>query len=103
MHNLWIPVVAILAVAGLIFGGQAYSEAQRGAHIAASISERLGNQIQADIPHLKKRINKDYGVCGDYILSRAEHGRFYYNSATKHLALGTDAPLYHDNCEGVSD
>ncbi|MGP9807177.1 hypothetical protein ACT3TQ_01795 [Halomonas sp. AOP12-C2-37] len=43
MHNLWIPVVAILAVAGLTFGGQAYSEAQRDAHIAASISERFGS------------------------------------------------------------
>jgi hypothetical protein len=52
MHNLWIPVVAIFAVAGLIFGGQAYSEAQRDAHIAASISERLGSQTQVDISHL---------------------------------------------------
>lgn len=41
MHNLWIPVVAIFAVAGLIFGGQAYSEAQRDAHIAATIAGRL--------------------------------------------------------------
>ncbi|MCH4813816.1 hypothetical protein [Vreelandella neptunia] len=102
MHNLWIPVVAILAVAGLIFGSQAYSEAQRDAHIAAIISERLDSQAPADISHLK-RVNKGYGGCGDYALSRAESGRFYYNSATKRLALGTDAPLYHDNCEGVSD
>ncbi|CAM3662891.1 MAG: hypothetical protein ACTIJ4_04510 [Halomonas sp.] len=102
MHNRWIPVVAISIVAGLIFGGQAYSEAQRDAHIAASIPERLGSQTQADIPHLK-RANKGYGVCGDYALLRAESGHFYYNSATKHLALGTDAPLYHDNCEGVAE
>ncbi|WP_404344911.1 hypothetical protein [Vreelandella venusta] len=53
MHNLWIPVVAIFIVAGLISGGQAYSEAQRDAHIATSISERLGSQTQADISHLK--------------------------------------------------
>lgn len=45
MHNLWIPVVAILAVAGLIFGGQAYSEAQRDAHIAATIAEHLDTEI----------------------------------------------------------
>ncbi|WP_311063260.1 hypothetical protein [Halomonas sp. DWK9] len=102
MHNLWIPVVAIFAVAGLIFGGQAYSEAQRDAHIAASISERLGSQTQADISHLK-RVNKGYGVCGDYTLANVEHGYFYYNSATKRLALGTDAPLYHDNCDRVSN
>jgi len=54
MHNLWIPVVAIFIVADLIFGGQAYSEAQRDAHIAASISQRLGSQTQADISHLKR-------------------------------------------------
>ena len=71
--------------------------AQRDAHIAASISERLDSQAQAEISHFK-RVNKGYGVCGDYTLSRAEHGRFYYNSATEQLALGTDAPLYHDNC-----
>ena len=87
MHNLWIPVVAIFIVAGLIFGGQAYSEAQRDAHIAASISERLGSQTQADLSHLK-RVNK-VGVCGDYHLANVEHGHFYYNSATERLALGT--------------
>ncbi|CDG51172.1 conserved hypothetical protein [Halomonas sp. A3H3] len=48
------------------------------------------------------QVNKGYGVCGDYELSRTESGRFYYNHATKRLVLGTDAPLYHDNCEGVS-
>ena len=90
MHNLWIPVVAIFIVAGLLFGGQAYSEAQRDAHIAASISEHLGSQTQADISHLK-HVNKGYGVCGDYTLSRTEQGHFYYNS-------DTDAPMYHDNC-----
>lgn len=100
MHNLWIPVVAILVVAGLIFGGQAYSEAQRDAHIAAMISERLASHEPAEISHFT-RVNKGYGVCGDYKLSNAESGRFYYNSATKRLALGTDAPLYQDNCESA--
>lgn len=100
MHNLWIPVVAIVVVAGLIFGGQAYSEAQRDAHIAAMISERLDRQAPAEISHLT-RVNKGYGVCGDYKLPSAEPGRFYYNSNTKRLALGTDAPLYQDNCESA--
>ena len=100
MHNLWIPVVAIFAVAGLIFGSQAYSEAKRDAQIAAIISERLDSQAPAEISHLK-RVNKGYGVCGDYKLSGAESGRFYYNSATKRLALDT-APLYHDNCEDIN-
>ncbi|MGP9566386.1 hypothetical protein ACT3RP_02905 [Halomonas sp. AOP5-B2-8] len=76
--------------------------AQRDAHIAATISERLDSQTPAEISNLK-RVNKGYGVCGDYALSQAESGHFYYNSATKHLALGNDAPLYHDNCEGVAE
>ena len=101
MHNLWIPVVAIFVVAGLIFGSQAYSEAQRDAHIAATISERFERQAPAKISHLTQ-VNKGYGVCGDYELSGAESGRFYYNSTTKRLALGTDAPLYRDNCKRVS-
>lgn len=101
MHNLWIPVVAIFVVAGLIFGNQAYSEAQRDAHIAEMIAERFERQEPAEISHLRQ-VNKGYGVCGDYKLSNAESGRFYYNSATKRLALGTDTPLYRDNCESVS-
>lgn len=100
MHNLWIPVVAIFVVAGLIFGSQAYSEAQRDAHIAETISERLNSQAPAEISNLAT-VNKGYGVCGDYALSGAESGRFYYNSNTKRLAVGTDAPLYRDNCESV--
>lgn len=99
MHNLWIPVVAIVVVAGLIFGNQAYSEAQRDAHIATAISERVGSQTSAEISHLRQ-VNKGYGVCGDYALSGVEAGHFYYNSATKRLALGSDDALYRDNCAG---
>ncbi|MCK2044847.1 hypothetical protein BTW10_07910 [Chromohalobacter japonicus] len=102
MHNLWIPVVAILAVAGLIFGGQAYSDAQRDAHIAAAIAEGRQSQTPAEISHLV-RVNKGYGVCGDYTLANGGSGPFYYNSATKRLALSANADLYRDNCVGVSD
>ena len=102
MHNLWIPVVAILAVAGLIFGGQAYTGAQRDARIAATIAERLDSQAPAEISNLT-RVNKGYGVCGDYALASAESGRFYYNSALQSLTLGTDSPQYRDNCAGLSD
>ncbi|MCP1316162.1 MULTISPECIES: hypothetical protein [unclassified Halomonas] len=102
MHNLWIPVVAIFAVAGLIFGHQAYSEAQRDAHISEAISERLGSQATAEIAHLVS-VNKGYGVCGDYTLSGFEPGRFYYNSATERLAVGSDEALYRDNCARVSN
>lgn len=42
--------------------------------------ERLGNQTQADISHLKS-VNKGYGVCGDYNLANVEHGHFYHHSA----------------------
>ncbi|NWO09400.1 hypothetical protein HLV40_03135 [Chromohalobacter salexigens] len=101
MHNLWIPFVAILAVAGLIFGGQAYSEAQRDAHIATAIAEGHQSQTPAEISHLI-RVNKGYGVCGDYTLADGESGSFYYNSATKRLALDANADLYRDNCVGVS-
>ncbi|WP_442489419.1 hypothetical protein [Halomonas litopenaei] len=101
MHNLWIPVVATLAVAGLIFGSQVYSEMQRDDHIAATIAERFDRQVPAEISHLA-RVNKGYGVCGDYVLSSAESGHFYYNSVTKRLALDTGASLYRDNCVGIS-
>ncbi|WP_458526571.1 hypothetical protein [Onishia taeanensis] len=102
MHNLWIPVVAILAVAAMIFGGQAYSEAERDAHIAALIGDRLDSQTPADISHLA-RVNKGYGVCGDYALSGTDTGRFYYNTATERLALGHDAPRYRDNCHNLPE
>ncbi|WNL38294.1 hypothetical protein RN347_13260 [Halomonas sp. PAMB 3264] len=102
MHNLWIPVVAIVVVAGLIFGSQAYSEAQRDAHISEAISQRLDRQTPAEISNLMS-VNKGYGVCGDYALSGAETGRFYYNSATERLAVGSDEALYQDNCASVTN
>ncbi|MCI0510546.1 hypothetical protein C8E00_101262 [Chromohalobacter marismortui] len=102
MHNLWIPFVAILIVGGLIFGGQAYSEAQRDAHVAATIAERRQSQAPAEMSHVI-RVDKGYGICGDYTLANGGSGSFYYNSATKRLALGVNAPLYRDNCAGVAD
>ncbi|MFC0269492.1 hypothetical protein [Kushneria aurantia] len=97
MHNLWIPVAFIVVLAGVIVGNQVYSEAQRDAHIAAMIAERLDSPEPAEISHLRQ-VNKGYGVCGDYALEGAESGHFYYDSAFERLSVGSDAVPYRDNC-----
>ncbi|MBB3230836.1 hypothetical protein [Halomonas stenophila] len=97
MHNLWIPVVAILVAAGLIFGGQAVSEAKRDAQVAARIAERLDTPQRVDLSHLTE-VNKGYGLCGDYALPGGPTARFYYHTVTERLTLDDTAPLYRSNC-----
>ncbi len=97
MHNLWIPVAAILLVAGLIFGGQMVSDAKRDDRIAARIAERLETRDDVALDRLHT-VNKGYGLCGDAL--HADHPAlpFYYHTVTERLALGAEAPLYRDNC-----
>jgi hypothetical protein len=97
MHNLWIPVVAILLVAGLTFGGQAVSDAQRNDAIAARIAERLEVPDTLEIGRLLE-VNKGYGLCGDAIGGERPAVPFYYHSVTERLALGADASLYREHC-----
>ena len=97
MHNLWIPVVAILLAAGLIVGAELVSDARRDDHIAAAIAERLDTNERVDLSHLTE-VNKGYGLCGDYALPGGPTARFYYHTVTERLALGDAAPLYRDNC-----
>ncbi|MDN3555726.1 hypothetical protein [Halomonas maura] len=101
MHNLWIPVVAILAAAGLIVGAQVVSETRRDAQVAARIAERLDTTERVDLSHLIE-VNKGYGLCGDYALPDGPAARFYYHTVTERLALDDAAPLYRDNCARVA-
>ncbi|SEN32822.1 hypothetical protein [Halomonas caseinilytica] len=97
MHNLWIPVVAILLIAGLIFGSQAVSDAKRDAHIATRIAEHLETHDKGEISHLRT-VNKGYGLCGDYLRDDRPAIAFYYHTVTKKLAVGTNATRYRENC-----
>ncbi|UYG07543.1 hypothetical protein [Halomonas sp. M4R1S46] len=97
MHNLLIPVVAILVAAGLIVGAQAVSDAKRDERISAAIAERLDTTERVDLSHLSE-VNKGYGLCGDYALPGGPTARFYYHTVTERLALDDAAPLYRDNC-----
>ncbi|MCK2185263.1 hypothetical protein [Halomonas getboli] len=97
MHNLWIPVVAILLVGGLIFGGQWMADNDRNDQIAARIAERLDAQDDVEIERLLE-VNKGYGLCGDAVRADRPALPFYYNTVTEQLALGADAPAYRENC-----
>ena len=97
MHNLWIPVAAILLVAGLIFGGQAISDANRDDAITARIAERLEAQDDVGLERLLE-VNKGYGLCGDAVRAERPVLPFYYHTVTEQLALGADAPAYRENC-----
>ncbi|GEK73998.1 MULTISPECIES: hypothetical protein [Halomonas] len=97
MHNLWIPVVAILLVAGLIFGGQWMADNDRNDQIAARIAERLNAQDDVEIERLLE-VNKGYGLCGDAVRADRPALPFYYHTVTEQLALGADAPAYRENC-----
>ena len=97
MHNLWIPVAAILLVAGLIFGGQWMADNDRDDRIAERIAERLEAQDDVGIERLLE-VNKGYGLCGDAVRTERPVLPFYYHTVTEQLALGADAPAYRENC-----
>ncbi|MBB3143341.1 hypothetical protein [Halomonas organivorans] len=97
MHNLWIPVVAILLVAGLIFGGQMVSDANRDDEIAARIAERLDTRDDIELIRVRE-VNKGYGLCGEYLRASRPAEPFYYQTVSETLTLDAEAPLYRENC-----
>ncbi|MGM8932962.1 hypothetical protein [Salinicola halophyticus] len=101
MHNLYIPVVAILVVAAIIFGGQAISDSQVDDDIKALISQQLGSDREIELQAMKE-VQKGYGVCGLY--QTAERGRdaspFYYSKVNERVTLDAESERYRRHCEG---
>lgn len=101
MHNLYIPVVAILVVAAIIFGGQAISDSQVDDDIKTLISQQLGSDREIELQAMKE-VQKGYGVCGLYQTGeRSQHASpFYYSKVNERVTLDAESERYRRHCEG---
>lgn len=96
---LAIPVVAILALAGFIFGGQALSDSGRDDEIRQALASSLGTSGEIELKHLQE-VQYGYGVCGLYRTEDAEDGfaSFFYDTASHRLTLDITSRRYQSNC-----
>ena len=101
MHNLYIPVIAILAAFAIIFGGQAISDSRVDEEIKSLISKQLGVDSEIELQAMKE-VQKGYGVCGQYQV--ADQGQrfvpFYYSKVNERVTLDADAERYRRHCGG---
>ncbi|WP_251977346.1 hypothetical protein [Salinicola avicenniae] len=99
MHNLYIPVVAILVAFAAIFGGQAISDSQVDDDINALIVEQLGIDHAVELQSMRD-VQHGYGVCGRYLDPAAGEATtaFYYSEVNERVALGEHASAYERHC-----
>lgn len=100
MHNLYIPIAAILLVAAIIFGGQAISDSHVDDDIRSLISARLDIDDEIELTSMKE-VQKGYGVCGHYSTAEQQGGTspFYYSKVNERVVLDTDAQSYRRHCD----
>ncbi|MCE3026461.1 hypothetical protein [Salinicola sp. DM10] len=97
MHNVYVPVVAILLVFGAIFGYQAFSDSQVDDDVAQLIAAQRGVE-KVEMKDLQS-VQKGYGLCGEY---RAEgetaYAPFYYSQVNEQVTLDTQAKVFQKYC-----
>ncbi|MDH4573870.1 hypothetical protein [Salinicola acroporae] len=99
MHNLYIPVAAILLAFAIIFGGQALSDSQVDDDIKSLIASQLDGDDEIELQAMKE-IQKGYGVCGEYRVAGQDHSfsPFYYSKVNERVTLGAESDRYRRHC-----
>ncbi|OLO04779.1 MULTISPECIES: hypothetical protein [Salinicola] len=100
MHNLYIPVVAILVAFAIIFGGQAVLDSQVDDDIESLILRQL--DVEGDIElQATKEVQKGYGVCGLYQVVGQDQGAlpFYYSKVNERVTLDAESERYRRHCD----
>lgn len=99
MHNLYIPVVAILVAFAIIFGGQAISDSRVDDDIKVLISQEIGTEGEVELSSMKE-VQKGYGVCGLYQQVEGKDGSrpFYYSKVNERVTLDAESRTYRRQC-----
>ncbi|MDF3920114.1 hypothetical protein P3W43_14750 [Salinicola salarius] len=99
MHNLYIPVIAILAAFAIIFGGQAISDSHVDDDIKSLISKQLGVDSEIELQAMKE-VQKGYGVCGLYQIANQDQSfaPFYYSKVNERVTLDAESERYRRHC-----
>ncbi|MDR5858571.1 hypothetical protein [Halomonas eurihalina] len=100
---LGVPIVFLLLLGGLIFGGQAVSAVKLDGEIQRALATKLVNvSSSADDIELKnlQRVNNGYGYCGLYKAASSENGyaSFFYNKIDGRVTLDIKSERYESNC-----
>lgn len=98
MHNVYVPVIAIIAAFAIIFGAQAISESHIDDDVAERIAQSLGTDASIDIEALEE-VQKGYGLCGTYLAEGREAAPFYYSKVTERVTLDTSDSDYAHHCQ----
>lgn len=98
MHNVYVPVIAIVVAFGIIFGSQAISESHVDDDIAALIATQLDGVDQVELKNLKK-VDKGYGMCGWYRpQGQSGYTAFYYSKVNERVTLHANSSRYRNHC-----
>ncbi|MFM9268897.1 hypothetical protein ACJ7V3_01370 [Halomonas elongata] len=99
---LGVPIVFLLLLGGLIFGGQAVSAVKLDGEIQRALATKLAGAANAEGIELKnlQRVNNGYGYCGLYKTASSENGyaSFFYNKINGRVTLDIASDRYESNC-----
>ncbi|WP_110651736.1 hypothetical protein [Salinicola peritrichatus] len=98
MHNVYVPVIAIVVAFGIIFGSQAITESHLDDDVAALIAAQLDGVDQVELKDLKE-VEKGYGMCGWYKpQGQDDYTPFYYSRVNERVTLDADSSRYRNHC-----
>lgn len=98
MLMIIIPVTGSLALAALIFGGQAMSDYRMDGEIQQALTTTLGTSSEIELQHLQE-VQYGYGICGAYKTADVDgFASFYYDTNRERLTLDVNSREYTSNC-----
>ncbi|ALM52977.1 hypothetical protein [Halomonas huangheensis] len=99
IFNIVVPIAAMLAIGGAIFGGQAISEARVSGNVQHALSAELATAALVEVKYLQE-VNHGYGICGLYRVASADQGyaSFFYDKINDRVTLDVNSPRFKSNC-----
>lgn len=93
-----VPVIGIIALAALIFGGQAISDDSVDGEIQQALATSLDTSSVIELQHLQE-VQYGYGICGAYKTADSDgFSSFFYDTARGRLTLDVSSREYRSHC-----
>lgn len=93
-----VPVIGIIALAALIFGGQAISDDSVDGEIQQALATSLDTSGAIELQNLQE-VQYGYGICGAYKTADGNgFSSFFYDTNRKRLTLDVNSREYTSNC-----
>ncbi|WP_092526835.1 hypothetical protein [Onishia taeanensis] len=93
-----VPVLGIIALAAMIFGGQALSDESLDGEIQQALATSLDTSSAIELQNLQE-VQYGYGICGAYKTADGDgFASFFYDTSRKRLTLDVNSREYTSNC-----